>query len=328
MTTAHFSACNSTIVRLINPRAMMQIAQRTAMRMASAIAPRFAVRQAMDRFMTPPRFPQPEAENALLATAVSMDLATPMGNIRAWRFGEPAAPVILFSHGWGGRGAQFRSFVPALLSAGYQVMLFDHIGHGQSAGRKSSLVDFWRGLEGVLHAIDAQGYVLAGLIGHSLGGAAVASALRSMPPASRLRTVLIAPPASVIRYSKFFARYLGISERIRDAMQWRFEQRTGVAWREFELPRSVERIAAKALIIHDRDDRDVGIDSGLAIARAWPDARFRETRRLGHNRILRDREVIQNVVDFLSNRVEFPRPPAVGERSPFERNYNEPAPLY
>lgn len=326
MTTAHFSTFNSTIVRLINRQALL--AQRAVMRLASAFAPRFAVKQAMDRFMTPPRFPQPEAEHVLLANAVAMDLATPPGNIRAWRFGERAAPVILFSHGWGGRGAQFRSFVPALLDAGYQVILFDHIGHGQSTGRKSSLVDFWRGLEAVLRALDAQGFMIAGLVGHSLGSAAIASALRSMPLASGLRTVLIAPPASVIRYSKFFARYLGISERIRDAMQWRFEQRTGVSWHEFELPHSVDRIAAKALIVHDRDDRDVGIDSGLAIARAWPDARFHETRRLGHNRILRDRDVIQNVVDFLADRVEFMRPPAAGERSPFERNYNEPAPLY
>ena len=326
MTTAHFSTFNSTIVRLINQQVLL--AQRAMMRLASTLAPRFAVKQAMDRFMTPPRFPQPEAEHALLANAAAMDLVMPLGSIRAWRFGERAAPVILFSHGWGGRGAQFRSFVPALLDAGYQVILFDHIGHGQSAGRKSSLVDFWRGLEAVLRALDAQGFMITGLVGHSLGSAAIASALRSMPLASGLRTVLIAPPASVIRYSKFFARYLGISERIRDAMQWRFEQRTGVAWHEFELPHSVDRIAAKALIVHDRDDRDVGIDSGLAIARAWPDARFLETRRLGHNRILRDRDVIQNVVDFLADRVEFMRPPAAGERSPFERDDNEPAPLY
>jgi pimeloyl-ACP methyl ester carboxylesterase len=136
--------------------------------------------------------------------------------------------------------------------------------------------------------------------------------------------VLIAPPASVIRYSKFFARYLGISERIRAAMQWRFEQRTGVAWQVFELPHSVAGIAAKALVIHDRDDREVSIDSGLAIARVWPDARFHETRRLGHSRILRDGDVIRSSIDFLANRVEFQRPPASGERSP----YQEPAPLY
>ncbi|HEX9390262.1 MAG TPA: alpha/beta fold hydrolase [Usitatibacteraceae bacterium] len=330
MTTAQLPSFNSTIVRFMARHpiapALRRGVQRVGMRLASAVAPRFAVRQAMDRFMTPPRFPRPEAEHALLDNATALDIATPLGDIRAWRFGEPTAPVILFSHGWGGRGAQFRSFVPALLDAGYQVILFDHIGHGQSAGRESSLVDFWRGLEAALKALDAQGLVLAGLVGHSLGAAAVASALRGMPPGQTqgLRAVLIAPPSSVIRYSKFFARYLGISERIRDAMQWRFEQRTGVAWQEFELPHSVDRIAAKALVIHDRDDRDVGIDSGLAIARAWPDARFHETRRLGHNRILRDREVIQHVVDFLGGRVEFLRPPASGERSP----YREPAPLY
>ena len=328
MTAAQISILNSTIVRSLNGKALLlhsqHIAMRALMRVASTLAPRFAVKQALTRFMTPPRFPPPEAEKQLLAKALTMDIDSPLGTIRAWRFGAPTAPVILFSHGWGGRGAQFRAFVPALLDAGYQVIVFDHIGHGHSGGEYSSLVDFWRGMENVLHELDAHGLKVHGLIGHSLGGAAIASALRGLPQAADMRVVLIAPPASVIRYSKFFARYLGISERSRDAMQWRFEQHTGVAWQTFELPHSVDRIAAKALIIHDRDDRDVGIDSGLAIARAWPDARFLATRRLGHNRILRDRKVIANSIDFLDKRVEFQRPPAAGERS----TCDEPAPLY
>ncbi len=334
MYSSQFASINSTIVRLTSHRPlapMFKLAtQRIAMRMASAFAPRFAVKQAVERFMTPPRFAHPVAEQQLLGSGEVMDIASPFGNIRAWRFGERAAPLVLFSHGWGGRGAQFRSFVPALLNAGYQVVLFDHIGHGQSEGRKSTLVEFWRGLEVLIRALDAQGFRLIGLVGHSLGAAAVASALRgvagkdSMNGPHALRTVLIAPPSSVIRYSKFFARYLGISERIRDAMQFRLEQRTGVAWQDFELPHSVNRIDAKALIIHDRDDRQVGVASGLAIARAWPDARFHGTQKLGHMRILRDADVIQRTIDFISAQVEFLPPPAADERS----FYQEPAPLY
>lgn len=324
MTARDSSIFNSTIVRLINRKNLAMMAQRAAMRAASIVAPRFAVKQAMLQFMTPPRFSPPAAEASLLARGSAIDIVTPLGTIRAWRFGEPDAPVVICSHGWGGRGAQFRAFVPALVDGGYQVLLFDHIGHGHSTGRESSLVEFWRGLDAMLRELAAQDLRIAGLIGHSLGAAAVAATLRGLPAAAGVRAVLIAPPSSVIRYSKFFARYLGISERIRGAMQWRFEQRTGVAWREFELPHAVDQIAAPALVIHDRDDRDVGIDSGLAVAHAWPNARFYETHQLGHNRILRDREVIQHAVDFLGNCVEFQRPPAVGERSP----YLEPAALY
>ena len=140
--------------------------------------------------------------------------------------------------------------------------------------------------------------------------------------------VQIAPPASLIRYSRFFARTLGLSERLRAAMQWRLEQKTGVAWQEFEMPVAAASLAAKALVIHDEADRDVHIDSGLTVARAWPDARFKRTVGLGHRRILRDREVIAATVDFLKDRVVFSLQPKADEWSPTFRSPSGQAPLY
>ena len=138
-----------------------------------------------------------------------------------------------------------------------------------------------------------------------------------------LRAVLIAPPTSLVRYSGYFARRLGIPESIRRAMQERFERRFGRAWREFELPQSVAKTRAAALVIHDVDDREVSFASGAALARAWPGARIALTRGLGHRAILREPAVVQDTLDFLADRVVFPRPMAAGEVSPFL----QPAPL-
>lgn len=325
MSTSFSPTINSTTVRNIKLQGIAYALSRLAMRAASVLAPRFAVKHALDQFLTPPRFQRPAAELRLLATGAEFFVDTPNGRIAAWRFGEAGGidrPVVLMSHGWGGRGAQFRSFISPLLAAGYQVVVFDHIGHGDSEGRDSSLVAFWRGLEAVQQQLQHDGSPVFGMVSHSLGGAAVCSALRSAAVAER--AVMIAPPSSLIGYSNVFARYLGITERIRHAMQWRIEQRYGVAWDTFELPHSVNKISTPALIIHDHDDRIVRIDSGLAVARAWPDARFHETRGLGHQQILRNAEVVQNVVDFLGDRVEFQRPPALGEKNIFD----QPAPLY
>jgi pimeloyl-ACP methyl ester carboxylesterase len=167
--------------------------------------------------------------------------------------------------------------------------------------------------------------VVAGLIGHSLGSAGIASALRrplsGVAHIGNPRAVLIAPPASLIGYSRLFSRYLGIPERIRAAMQWRFEKRFGVDWQEFELPDSVQGIDAPALFIHDRDDKETRFNGGVALARAWPDARLHATEGLGHRRILRDRAVIQASVDFITAQVTFSKPPA-------QYPYDQPAPLY
>ena len=132
-----------------------------------------------------------------------------------------------------------------------------------------------------------------------------------------MRVVLIAPPTSLERYSGYFARRLGIAESIRRAMQEHFERRLGYRWREFELPQSVAKIRAAALVIHDALDRDVALASGLALARAWKGAKFLRTEGLGHRAILRDSSVVGDAVDFLADRVTFAPPPARGEASAF-----------
>jgi pimeloyl-ACP methyl ester carboxylesterase len=325
------SCINSTFVLLNNypqwGQSLKRASVRTGVGLASIIAPRFVLKKASDLFLTPPRFAHSAPEQRLLESGVQFNIETSAGKISAWRFGDVANPAIIMSHGWGGRGAQFRAFVPKLVEAGYQPIIFDHIGHGMSEGRQAALVDFWRGVDAVWDHMSAAGVTVAGLIGHSLGSAGIASALRrplsGVAHAGNPRAVLIAPPASLIGYSRLFSRYLGIPERIRAAMQWRFEKRYGVDWQEFELPNSVANINAAALFIHDRDDKETRFDGGVALARTWPDARLHATEGLGHRRILRDRAVIQASVDFITDQVTFSRPP-----SQSECNYDQPAPLY
>jgi pimeloyl-ACP methyl ester carboxylesterase len=334
---------NSTTVLLkslfsiINMQSLQLFVARSAMQVTSIVAPRLALRQALERFVTPPRFNFSAQEKKLIDAAERINIAFQHGgkegtefanqvaNLAVWRIGEANNPVVILCHGWGGRGAQLRAFVPPLVAAGYQVVIFDHLAHGMSDGRKAALVDFWRGVEVVWDAMLDRGYKVDGMVAHSLGGAAVGSALRrnlgrAHRNAPMPRVVLIAPPASLIRYSKLFARYFGISERIRRAMQWRFEQRYGVAWEEFELPNSVATINAPALFIHDHDDRETRLSGSIQLAQTWPDARLHQTHGLGHRRILRDHKVIQHTLDFIANRVEFPHPPSI--------NDDNPAPLY
>jgi hypothetical protein len=153
------------------------------------------------------------------------------------------------------------------------------------------------------------------MIGHSLGAAAVGAWLNETQ--RDLRAVLVAPPTSVERYSGYFARSMGIAEPVRRAMQERFERSLGKRWSEFELPGSVANVRASMLVVHDEDDRDVPLKSGLALARAWKDARLCVTRGLGHRRILRASEVVRDAVDFIANRVVFAPPPARGETLPY-----------
>ena len=312
MAHALSSSFNSTTVRM----QFLLLATRLGVSLAAAFAPAWTVRKASQWFITPPRILHTPRELQTLTHGTRLSIASPMGKLAAWRFGNPAHPTIITSHGWGGRGAQFREFVPALVESGYQVLLFDHTSHGYSEGKEAPITDFAKGVTAVAKHLERQGIPIAGFIGHSLGCAGIGIALRhDLNHLRDVRVVQIAPPASLIRYSRFFAKSLGLSERIRAAMQWRLEQKIGVQWDEFEMPHAAESLTAKALVIHDQQDRDVRIESGLAVARAWPDARFKRTFGLGHRKVLRDAGVINASVDFLQDRVQFSLPPEVDQWS-------------
>lgn len=287
---------------------------------ASVFAPGRAAEIAARLFSTPPRHAHTAREQELLATGTRFEVDLGFKRIAAWRFGREDRPVVVASHGWGGRGAQWRAFVPALLDEGYQVVVFDHVGHGHSAGDQSTLVHFIDGLDAVVRDLEARGAKVAALLGHSLGAAAVGAWLnrtqRDIP------AVLVAPPASVIRHSRHFARSVGIPERVRSAMQETLERRIGTKWNDFELPGSVAGTRSRALVIHDAEDAEVSLAAGLAVARAWRGASFVRTRGLGHRLILRDPQVVRDATDFLGARVVFARPPAQGART-----FDAPAPI-
>ena len=307
---------NSTNVRKL----MHGIALHARFRLASRLAPARAVEEAARLFATPPRIPHPPRELELLATGERFTVRMEGEALAAWRFGRADRPVVLLSHGWGGRGAQLRSFVAPLREAGYQVVLFDHVGHGHSEGSASTLVHFTHGLEAVARHVEASGAPIVGLVGHSLGAAAAGAWLDANQRA--LRAVLIAAPISLERYSILFAKRLGLSEPARAAMQRHFERALGRRWDAFELPGGVARVRAAALVIHDADDAEVPPRAGLQLARAWRGARYLATQGLGHRGVLRDPAVVQDVVDFIAARVVFAPPPEAGNR-----DFGAPAPL-
>ncbi len=294
---------------------------RAAMRVVSTLIPRTVEEWAVNRFLTPQRYPHPAAELELLARGERFAVPLDVRKIAAWSFGPKDAPVVVCSHGWSGRGAQFLHFVDPLLAEGFRVVLFDHPGHGFTGGSTSSLMEFAAATQQVLNFLYSRNADVHGIIGHSLGGPAAAIALRQSFNHPR-RVVLIAPPSSLTEYSRRFARFLGLSERVRRGVQRRIERRYAVAWSTLELPDSVAGMRVPALVIHDRDDREVRVANGAAIARHWPDARLVVTQGLGHRAIMKDPQVVCDAIDFLQGRVEFSR------SAPDDIRHAAPAPLF
>jgi hypothetical protein len=94
------------------------------------------------------------------------------------------------------------------------------------------------------------------------------------------------------------AEALGISAAAREALRARVEARAGRAIGEMHVSKLAPRLRVPMLVVHDRDDREVAWSDGAAVAR-YAGGSLLTTTGLGHQRILRDPDVLRSIVDFV-----------------------------
>ena len=206
-----------------------------------------------------------------------------------WHWGE--GPRVLLAHGWGSHAGRLTPFIAGLVHAGFGVSAFDAPGHGESRGRFASLPEFVDALMLVARSVSPVAF-----IGHSLGAAACALALRS--GVGGRAAVLVSPPADPAAFTRRYARWMRLPRAAAEVMCRRLECRYGAPLETFRL---LDRgPGVPTLIIHDRGDFRIPISDGRALARSWPDTELVETRGLGHHRILRDPAVLRRAARFLA----------------------------
>lgn len=268
-------------------------ALRTIFRTVGPVAPGLAARWAETIFCTPPRHHPRPADDEFLATGMRSVIPWSGGDLAVWHWGPPGRPAIVLSHGWGSRAGRLSALAGALAGAGFRVLAYDGPAHGASSGRFASLPEFARALRTVGEAVGP----LYGLVGHSLGGAAVAMALHDGLRAERV--VLIAPPADVRVFSDIFAETFSLPRAVQDLMHRNLRARLRIDWDDLHIPSLVAALRSAALVIHDRGDPDVPFEHGERIVRAWAGSRLVATTGLGHRAILQDPAVVGEVVGFM-----------------------------
>jgi pimeloyl-ACP methyl ester carboxylesterase len=254
-------------------------------------APALTDRLLRKLFLTPPRHPRKSSEKVFLSKATSFELSFGAQSLAAWSLGS--GPTVLLMHGWGGRGGQWRFMAQDLVESGFRAVWFDAPAHGDSAGSRSSLLEF----AGALCAAEAQLGPLHAVVGHSLGGAAIALAMaKGLRPH---RVVLVAAPAHPQRFYRSLMRLLEIPEAAWADHERAFEVHLGLPWSIAEVPRHLAEHPCPALIIHDLDDAEVPFREAQDLEAAGPHVQLHPTARLGHRRIIRNPEVLQTITTFL-----------------------------
>ena len=256
--------------------------------------PRLMGRWAYSLWFRTRRFPESAAGRRIASKAQRITLMVDDIPVAVYSWGT--GPVVLFIHGWSGRGSQVAAFVEPLLAAGYRVMSIDAPGHGETPGDRTNILE----CAAVLQAFNRHYGPVYAAITHSFGGMVLAYAMNKSMSVERV--VCISAPAHVDYLLDSFAQTLSLPEAVIADMHRRMDVRfPGGYWEKISTVVNVRELDMPALVIHDEYDHSVPWEQGKIIANAWPGAQFLKTSGLGHGRILRDKTVTNATVDFINS---------------------------
>lgn len=209
-----------------------------------------------------------------------------------WGAGEP----VLLVHGWDGRGTQMGPFVGPLVAAGYRAIALDLPAHGKSGQRRTNMLE---SAAAIRHVAESIGPLVA-VIAHSFGAGATAKAVADGMDARK--AILISPPANLRWLVDNYHQMLNLSAEATRQLELILETTYGSSiWKDVSTDHNMALASLPGLIVHDQEDRDVPYVQGQRLHEHWPESRLLTTSGLGHRRVLRDREVIDQCVKFISN---------------------------
>ncbi len=206
---------------------------------------------------------------------------------------EGSGSKILLVHGWSSRATNFFKIIEKLALLNYDIYAFDAPAHGESKGIITNLPEFIYSVEELIEVYGPFDAVL----GHSGGGFTSAYVVAQKPQIKKL--ILI---SSFDKITDIFEKYFEIiqlGEKPRNMMVKYFSQKTDRKIEELATSLFGQLIMAKTLVIHDEDDREVEFSDGVNIEKNIKNGKLIITQGLGHRRILRDEEVINEIGVFL-----------------------------
>jgi pimeloyl-ACP methyl ester carboxylesterase len=212
-----------------------------------------------------------------------------------WTCNKQAAKTILICHGMNSCSYRFEKYVQLLLNNHFNVLAFDALGHGQSAGKYLNAVVY---SEMIVQIENKYGPV-DGIIAHSIAGMATTFAMERIKDEKK-KIILIAPAAETSSQVDIFFKMLHLSDSFRNFFNEEILRTRALPVSWYSSIRAVKNFNAPVLWIHDTDDNICPYKDTLDLQKEnLPHIKFITTNGLGHNKIHRDAKVQKMVMDFL-----------------------------
>jgi pimeloyl-ACP methyl ester carboxylesterase len=250
-------------------------------------------------FFTSRRFQITPVQKQILEDSETFSFVSGKTKVKAWKYGT--GPSIVFVHGWSGRGVQFDTFFDAFVKAGYSVIFFDTLGHGESEGKTSSYFQFTDSIADLVKS--RKDLNIRGFIAHSFGASAVVNYLSKNE--MNVKTILIAPALNLVSMlNKTFEQY-GVPLHIFHSVLKEFEVSMGHEFVKENPIDLIKKIKSEILIVHDKNDKAISSQDSKNIRENADNLLLHETKGLGHIRILRDEQTRNLIVNHMKPKMIF-----------------------
>jgi pimeloyl-ACP methyl ester carboxylesterase len=267
-----------------------------AVKILETLSPVLAAKLAMKLFTTPIRFKLPKREQTMdNASRQQQVIIKSLGkSINVYRLGSSQRKVLLV-HGWSGRGTQLYSIADKLVQQGFETISFDAPAHGKSTGKTSDMTEFIT----AIFQLEKQFGPFDYAVGHSLGAMAVLNSIKS--GLNIKKAVLISSGDIIEDIMLYFTHKLGMKIATGRLMMQRFEKKFGQTLNSYSAYIAAQDVNIPVLMFHDEEDTDVPVTAAYHIKENLAHAKLIITRGLGHRKILGDKNVIKNLLNFLND---------------------------
>jgi len=267
-------------------------------RISSVMAPNWAAKNAVSKFLTPQRLEIKKWEEEAEKLGVRFNLSAQVSAIRwspdlALDEKTSEGRQILLVHGWESRATQMYGLVSGLVKQGYTVTAMDMPGHGHSTGKTSNAYLF---AQTVRLAQQKLGHFHA-IIGHSMGAGASAIAVGKGVKTDKL--VLISGPSSIENVLRHFSSFVGLNKTTTNKFIAFIGQYVGVPAHELDSATLLEDSDIPTLLIHDESDIEVPISESKRLESVLNRSELFVTKGLGHRKILKSDDVLAKISAFV-----------------------------
>lgn len=218
--------------------------------------------------------------------------------INGWQFTPSKANgnKVLVLHGFDSCAYKSETIINCLYDNGYEVFAFDALGHGTSDGKTINAKQYAE----IINLIDNSFGKFYAFVAHSLGGLAASLAVEEFK-ISIQKLVLIAPATETTRAIDNFFKFLKMPLNLKPEIENLIKEVSGKNATFFSVSRAIQSTTINTFWVHDENDFICPIEDVLPVQKLnLPNIEFYFTKKMGHNLIYRNKEVLNKILIFLN----------------------------